>query len=148
MKKIIFGIMVLFFAATATAQDQPAASATPATAENATMQGKYFYYPSTNTYYNEASSEYIYYDEPSATWLTVKKLPMTIVVEPTATKYPVTYTDNDVWKENEAHKTKYKVKNDGTKEKTKEKTNDGMKEKTKEKTNDGTKEKTKEKIKD
>lgn len=131
MKKILSAVLVMFFAGNvyvANAQDQPAASSNPNSATDKQGQVKFFYYPSTNTYYNEATSEYLYYDEPTSTWLTVKQLPTTIVVEPTATKYPIMYKGNEVWKENADHKSKYKVKKDGMKEKSK--TDDG-KEKTK-----------------
>ena len=127
MKKILFLCLVVFMGFSAMAQE-PATAATSTTTDAGRV--KFFYYPSSNTYFNEATSEYLYYDEASSTWLTVKQLPTTVVVEPTAMKYAVYYNGNEIWKENPAHKTKYKVKKDGTvKEKVKVDSKDAEKDK-------------------
>jgi hypothetical protein len=137
MKKILFLSLVVLMGFSAMAQE-PATAATAAT--NDAGRVKFFYYPSTNIYYNEATSEYLHYDDATSTWLTVKQLPTTVVVEPTAMKYAVYYNGNEIWKENAAHKTKYKVKKDGT---VKEKSKDDRKDMEKDK-----KDAEKEKVKD
>lgn len=113
MKKIIFGTLALILSTVLTVHAQEATQ-DKAAAATSEQRIKFFYYPSNNVYYNEASSEYLYYDEPSSTWMTVKQLPTMIVLEPTAMKYAVYSNNKEIWKENNAHKTKYKVKKDGT----------------------------------
>ncbi len=77
-----------------------------------TQKITFYYYPSSNVYYNVSSGEYWYYDDVRTTWTLVKTLPATIVVEKTP-RYPVYYNGTDVWKENAAHVKKYKVKKNG-----------------------------------
>jgi hypothetical protein len=114
MKKIILGMFVLFVsgsALTANAQEKPSTTTTTTT----TTQGtKYSYYPALDTYYNDATGEYIYYDQPTIKWVTAKTLPATITWDPNAEHYSVYYNGPDVWKDNAGHKTKYKVKKDGS----------------------------------
>ena len=76
----------------------------------------YYYYPSSNVYYNPANSEYWYYDDVSATWTQVKELPSTIVLTKTP-RYTVYYSGEDVWKDNAVHMKKYKGKKGETKAK-------------------------------
>jgi hypothetical protein len=70
---------------------------------------KYYYYPSSNVYYNASAGEYWYYDAPTVKWVEVKTLPATIIVEKTPA-YTVYYNGPDVWKENAMHQKKYKGK--------------------------------------
>ena len=76
----------------------------------------FYYYPSSNVYYNAASDEWVYYDEPTTKWITVKTLPstITIVKMPVDTIY---YQGNEVWKDNAEHQRKYKGKKEETKKK-------------------------------
>jgi hypothetical protein len=94
MKKIIVMLAVLF-----------AVGFKQAAAQKVT----FYYYPSSNVYYNVSTHDYEYYDPGTTTWVTVKKLPATI----TLTKSPrhtVYYNGTDVWKDNDMHKKKYKDK--------------------------------------
>lgn len=68
----------------------------------------YYYYPSSNVYYNIGTHDYWYYDPGTTAWVTVKTLPSGITIT-RAPKYTVYYNGPDVWKDNATHKTKYKV---------------------------------------
>src|SRR5262245_60669233 len=70
---------------------------------------KFYYYPSSNVYYNDVTGEYWYYDEPTIKWVEVKTLPATITIQKTPV-YTVYYNGEDVWKDNTMHQKKYKVK--------------------------------------
>ena len=83
---------------------------------------KFYYYPSSNVYYNTSTSEYEYYDEGSSTWVTVKELPSTITLVKTPV-YTVYHNDAEVWKDNAEHLKKYKVNKEG---KVKAKPKDGQ----------------------
>jgi hypothetical protein len=103
MKKIMIGFLLLF------------TIATKVSAQEGETQGiKYWYYPAQNVYYNDADGNYWYYSSPTQTWVTVKELPATYVLAPTDERYAVYYNGTDVWKMNKQHKTKYKVKKNGT----------------------------------
>jgi len=101
MKKIILGLVLLF-----------ALSGTTKLSAQEVQRVKFYYYPSSNVYYNVSTGEYWYYDDVSTTWIEVKALPTTITFEK-APKYTVYYNGIDVWKENAEHIKKYKVKKDG-----------------------------------
>jgi hypothetical protein len=104
MKKFIFGLVLLFSLGGATKLMAQ---------ETKTQQVKFYYYPSSNIYYNVTAGEYWYYDDVSATWTQVKTLPESITLTK-APVYTVYYNGEEVWKENAAHMKKYKVKNNGT----------------------------------
>lgn len=104
MKKLIFGLLLLFTVATKVSAQ-----------EGDVQVVKYWYYPAQNIYYNDASGDYWYFSVPTHTWTTVKVLPSTYVISDQDEKYAVYYKGPDVWKENTAHKTKYKVKGNKTK---------------------------------
>ena len=106
MKKIILMLAVLF-----------ALGVKEASAQRIT----FYYYPTHNVYYNVASHDYLYYDPGTTTWTTVKALPPGIVL--TRTKYTVYYNGPQVWKDNAAHKTKYKTKKTVVKKTTTKKNN-------------------------
>ncbi|PWT93842.1 MAG: hypothetical protein C5B54_01230 [Acidobacteria bacterium] len=76
----------------------------------------FYYYPSSNIYYNVSTGEYLYYDEPTTKWITAKTLPTTITLEkmPVDTVY---YNGPDVWKDNPEHLRKYKAKKEEVKKK-------------------------------
>lgn len=106
MKKIFLGLSLLMagaFLTTAYAQ---------ASQNQNQTRVKFFYYPSSNIYYNESTSEYWY--NSGNKWVLVKTLPGSIVIEEHPAKYTVYYNGADVWKDNDTHKTKYKIKKDGT----------------------------------
>src|SRR5258705_2301502 len=92
MKKIIVMLAVLF-----------AVGFKQATAQRVT----FYYYPSSNVYYNVSAHDYEYYDPGTTTWVTVQKLPATITFTKTP-RYTVYYNGADVWKDNDMHKKKYK----------------------------------------
>ena len=101
MKKIIFGLVFLF----------AIAGATRISAQES-QKVTYYYYPSSNVYYNVVGSDYWYYDEATSAWVEVKTLPATITLEK-APRYTVYYNGKDVWKDNATHMKKYKVKDNG-----------------------------------
>jgi hypothetical protein len=109
MKRIILALAVLFALATSTKVSAQA----PVTKETRIT---FYYYPSSNIYYNPANSEYWYYDDVSTTWTQVKELPTTIVLTKTP-RYTVYYNGEDVWKDNTVHMKKYKGKKGETKAK-------------------------------
>ncbi len=101
MKKIIFAIALLFAVGTsftASAQ-QP-------------VRIKYYYYPTSNIYYDPVNNEYWYFDDASTTWMEVQTLPTTITLTKTP-RYTVYYNGKDVWKDNATHRKKYKGKDNG-----------------------------------
>jgi hypothetical protein len=107
MKKIMLGLMFLFAVGTAikdTAQE--------------TQRVRFYYYPSSNIYYNVSTGEYWYYDNGTTNWVEVKTLPTTITVTKTP-RYTVYYNGPEVWKDNAVHQKKYKSKKGVTTEKTK-----------------------------
>ena len=75
----------------------------------AQVRVSYYYYPSANVYYNIGTGDYWYYDPGTTAWVTVKSLPSGITITRTP-RYTVYYNGPNVWKDNAAHKTKYKVK--------------------------------------
>jgi len=94
MKKIIVMLAVLF-----------ALGVKQAGAQRLT----FYYYPSQNVYYNVASHDYLYYDPGTTTWVTVRTLPRTIVINRTP-RYTVYYNSPEVWRDNGLHKGKYKIR--------------------------------------
>ena len=113
MKKIIMAIALLFAIGLTLSAQQPTQQPTQPTQQD--QQTKFFYYPSSNIYYNPATSEYWYYDEPTTKWMEVKTLPETITVEKTPVVV-VYYNGEDVWKDNAEHLKKYKGKKDEKKD--------------------------------
>ena len=107
MKKILLGLMFLFAVGTAI----------KATAQE-TQRVRFYYYPSSNIYYNISTGEYWYYDNGTTNWVEVKTLPTTITVTKTP-RYTVYYNGPEVWKDNAVHQKKYKSKKGVTTEKTK-----------------------------
>ena len=101
MKKIMLRLMFLFAMGTAlktTAQE--------------TQRVRFYYYPSSNAYYNVSTGEYWYYDNGTTNWVEVKTLPATITVVKTP-RHTVYYSGLDVWKDNAVHQQKYKAKKGG-----------------------------------
>ena len=69
-----------------------------------TKKTKFYYYPSSNVYYNTASGKYIYNN--SGTWTTVNTLPANIIIAHTPRVIVYNATPR-VWENNGTHKTKY-----------------------------------------
>jgi len=109
MKKIILGLLMVIFTGSALS-----VNAQEKTTTTTTQSVKYSYYPSLDIYYNDVTGDYIYYDEPTIKWETAKALPSKLSWDPNAEHYTVYYNGPDVWKDNAGHKTKYKVKKDGS----------------------------------
>jgi hypothetical protein len=99
MKKIIVMLAVLF-----------AFGVKHAAAQKTT----FYYYPSSNVYYNVTTHDYEYYDPGTTTWVTVQKLPTTVTLTKSP-RYTVYYNGKDVWKDNDMHKKKYKDKKETAK---------------------------------
>ena len=91
MKKIAFLLLVIAFAFSGNAQ---------------TKKTKFYYYPSSNVYYNTASGKYIYNN--SGTWTTVTTLPSTIAIARTP-RVIVYNTTPRVWENNSNHQAKFKA---------------------------------------
>jgi hypothetical protein len=108
MKKIIMAIALLFALGSTFSlyAQQPTQQPT-----QQDQQVKFYYYPSSNVYFNVSTGQYWYYDEPTVKWMEVKTLPETITLEKTPV-YTVYYSGEDVWKDNATHQKKYKVKKD------------------------------------
>jgi|SRR5205809_7850145 len=98
MKKLILAVAVIF----------TLGSALHVSAQE-TQRVKFYYYPSSNVYFNVSNGDYWYYDEPTTKWIEVKTLPTTITLAK-APKYTVYYNGPEVWRENALHAKKYKVK--------------------------------------
>ena len=120
MKKILILLLVSGSVLTASAQVEKSTTTTTTTTTPATTtmaqpgHHEYYFYPSQNVYYDKASGNYWYKDNPSATtWTQGTTLPSTITVE-NQKSYPIHYNGNDPWKNNTADLKKYKVKNNGT----------------------------------
>jgi hypothetical protein len=91
MKKIVVLLSVIIIAFSSNAQ---------------TKNTKFYYYPSSNVYYNTASGKYIYNN--SGTWTTVKTLPSNFAIA--RTPRVIVYNANArVWENNSDHRAKYKA---------------------------------------
>jgi hypothetical protein len=82
------------------------------TNDSLTQQMKFYYYPSSNVYYNPSTSDYWYYDDATSNWTSVRELPSTIHLVKSP-RYLVYHSDADIWKDNAMHLKKYKVKKNG-----------------------------------
>lgn len=131
MKKILFLLLSCGFMLSAFAQVPDTANDAMKDTSSTIIVHKYFYYPSSNVYFDEATGNYWYWDNSTSQWITTHELPSTItLVEP---KYPLDYTGNEPFQNNSSDLKKYKVtksgkvikKDDDKKVKTKP-TNDGQ----------------------
>jgi hypothetical protein len=114
MKKILLGLLLCGGILTATAQQNTTTTTT-------TTTHKYFYDPSSNVYFDEATGTYWYQDKGATTWTKTQTLPSTVTVVKTE-EHPITYTGSDPWQNNSSDIKKYKIKKNGTvKIKTKDK---------------------------
>jgi hypothetical protein len=73
----------------------------------AAQQLRFYYYPASNVYYDVSLGQYVYYDNGG--WVTVRTLPSNIQLVKTG-RTVVYHAGHDIWVDNAAHKTKYKVK--------------------------------------
>ena len=101
MKKIILGLVFLF----------AIVGASKISAQE-TQKVTFYYYPSSNVYYNVSAADYWYFDDATKAWVEVKTLPTTITLGKTP-RYTVYYNGTDVWKDNAEHVKRYKVKDNG-----------------------------------
>jgi hypothetical protein len=96
MKKILFALFAIaFFAVSANAQ-----------ATKSQKKRKFYYYPSSDVYFDVSTNEYAY--DSSGTWVYVQTLPETIVLGDNPGKVVVYHDTPDVWADNKIHKVKYK----------------------------------------
>ena len=107
MKKILFLTLICGSMLSVSAQVQ----VVPAT----TITHKYYYYPTSNMYYDASTGDYWQHDNTSGHWTQTHTLPTTVTVEK-APKYSINYTgkDNEPWKDNASDIRKYKVRKNGT----------------------------------
>ncbi|CAN5174578.1 hypothetical protein BH09BAC2_BH09BAC2_23850 [soil metagenome] len=108
MKKILFGIGLVLVAGTVSpvmAQDSTSQ------AGHTNMKVKYYFYPAQNVYHNEATGDYWYYDTRATSWKIIRTLPSTYSLNNTEREV-VYYNGTDVWRKNELHIKKFKMKND------------------------------------
>jgi len=120
MKKILFLTLICGSILSVSAQVVPVpppVTAAPevTTVPTTTITHKYYYYPTSNMYYDESTGDYWQHDNTSGQWTQTHTLPATVTVEKTP-KYPITYTgtDNQPWKDNASDIRKYKVRKNGT----------------------------------
>ena len=71
-----------------------------------TQKIKFYYFPSSNVYYNTASHKYIYNN--SGKWTTVNSLPKGLAVAKTQ-RVIVYHSTPEVWADNNTHVVKYKT---------------------------------------
>ena len=69
------------------------------------QKSKFYYYPSSNVYYDVVNKHYIYPN--NGNWQTVRVLPSGIRVSNTP-RYVVYNTNRNIWVNNSVHVTKYK----------------------------------------
>jgi hypothetical protein len=91
MKKLIIGLLLVVFVF----------SYRQASAQ----QLKFYYYPSSNVYYDLVHKQYIYLNDGS--WTTVKLLPP--AVSASGRKVVIYHSGPDVWVNNAAHQKKYTI---------------------------------------
>jgi len=143
MKKILFLLLTSGFIVTASAQvpDSTLKDTTLKTdTTSTTITHKYYFYPSSNVYFDEATGNYWYLDSGTSQWLSAQTLPSTVTLVETP-KYLLDYTGNEPWQNNAQDMKKYKVtksgkvimKNDDRKVKMKPKDNGNVKVKAKDK---------------
>lgn len=103
MKKALFLLLICGAMLSASAQT---------TTVTDSVTHTYYYYPSSNVYFDQASGNYWYWDKSSSQWQMNTTLPQTVTVEETD-KYQIPYKGNDPWKNNAEDMKKYKVKKNG-----------------------------------
>jgi len=114
MKKVF--IMLLALCAVLPVSAQVTSSQTTPPKANPTFtpgSHKYYYYPSTNVYFDEANGNYWYKDRPSSTtWKRTRTLPSTFNPGK-GPRYKLNYKGVHPWKNNKEDIIKYKVNPNG-----------------------------------
>ena len=114
MKKI-FTILLLFVVIAPVSAQVTSSMTTPPKANPTFTPGshKYYYYPSTNVYFDEANGNYWFKDSPSSvTWKRTRTLPSTFKPGK-APRYKLNYKGIDPWTNNKEDIIKYKVNPNG-----------------------------------
>lgn len=114
MKKI-FGILLSFIVIAPVSAQVTSSQTTPPKANPTFTPGthKFYYYPSTNVYFDEVNGNYWFKDNPSsATWKRTRTLPSTFKPGK-GPKYKLNYKGIDPWKNNKEDIIKYKVNPNG-----------------------------------
>ncbi len=111
MKKILLMVLICGGVLSASAQDTTNPMPTPTSP--VTITHKYYYYPSSNVYFDEATGNYWYKVNGATDWTEVQTLPTTITVD-NATRVPLEYVGEEPWKNNASDIKKYKVKGNGS----------------------------------
>lgn len=93
MKKVILSLLIV-------------AGLAWSTGANAQVQARigFYYYPQSNVYYNPHTREYAYDD--NGNWAYRRTLPSNVVVRNQS--HVMVYGDRDIWRDNDAHRNKYK----------------------------------------
>ena len=102
MKKLLlfFSVVLLgLFSNLAQAQTMDSA--------RSTQSGFFYYYPGSNVYSDQNSTDYWYYDSTASNWVEAKKLPSMYKINKQTKRNKVYYNGTDVWKDNAAHLKKY-----------------------------------------
>ncbi len=74
--------------------------------EASAQNRSYWYYPSSNVYYDVAGKQYVFYN--AGNWSTAKTLPSGITLVKGSPRVTVYHAGNDVWADNAGHVMKYK----------------------------------------
>jgi len=82
------------------------------TVSTTTTVHKYYFYPSSNVYYDEATGSYWFWDKSSSQWVTAQTLPSAVPLIKTP-QYSLNYNGIEPWKNNAVDLKKYKVKKNG-----------------------------------
>lgn len=100
------------FCSAAMAQNTKTTTTTTTTSHSAHTM-RFYYYPSSNVYYDPTNNDYWYWDTASSQWTSAAELPTTVHLVKT-NRVTVYHNDADVWKDNAEHLKKYKTKKSGT----------------------------------
>jgi len=106
MKKILLAMMICVAALVASAQNSD-------TANRNSSPHKYYYYPSSNVYFDQVSAKYWYWDNSTSQWKTTTTAPVGVILQK-KDRYALNYSGDAPWKNNAADMKKYKTKKDST----------------------------------
>lgn len=73
---------------------------------NEWKKGQYYYYPSANVYYNPAANRYWY--PKNGSWTNIDILPPSVVVYNQPRRIVYRESDDDIWRDNKVHFSKYR----------------------------------------
>ncbi len=77
-----------------------------AVTEASAQNRSYWYYPSSNVYYDVAGKQYVFYN--AGNWSTAKTLPSGVMLVKGSPRVTVYHAGNNVWSDNAGHVMKYK----------------------------------------